>query len=125
VNLVDSTEPAIYGSGAGGRATPFDMGDTTGGGTFTPLKTNSNAQKLENVAAFTLGVPTLAANEYFPLCLLLVNGTGAGAITFDAAFTYVESSALTTNVGDKFFVLIDAFDDGGTVYASAVVHPHQ
>ena len=76
---------------------------TKSSGTYTPSPIGGNFKSISNAGAFTLAVPT-AAGDY-TIAIQVTNATGAGIITF-SGFKKVFGDALTTVVGDDFFILI-------------------
>jgi len=85
----------------GFRFTTYNAG-TVSSGTFTPDAYNGNYQVYTNAGAHTLATPA-------PDCamdIMVINGTGAGAITFSGFAGGTTGDALTTTVGHRFIISI-------------------
>jgi len=94
-----------------------DDDGTQSSGTYTPsVSAGSNAKKIVNGGAFTLAPPSPASNEHIALSLLIVNTTGAGAIT-TSGFTKVGGDSFSTTTTDEFLCHIQVYDIGGTEYS--------
>lgn len=94
-----------------------DDDGTQSSGTYTPsVAAGSNFKKIVNGGAFTLAPPSPASNEAVALSLLIVNTTGAGAIT-TSGFTKVGGDSFSTTTTDEFLCHIQVYDIGGTEYS--------
>lgn len=94
-----------------------DDDGTQSSGTYTPsVSAGSNYKKIVNGGAFTLAPISPATGEAITLSLLVVNTTGAGAIT-TSGFTIVTGDSFTTTTTDEFLCRIEVYDIGGTEYS--------
>lgn len=87
---------------AGFTATADDDGNLTGG-SYQPTPVGGNFKRITNGGAFTFQAPT-AAGDY-TLVVQMTNGSGAGTVTF-SGFNRTTGNAITTTVGDDFFIYI-------------------
>ena len=95
-----------------------DDDGTQSSGTYTPsVAAGSNYKKIVNGGAFTFAPPSPASNEAVTLSVLVVNTTGAGAIT-TTGFTIVTGDAFTTTTTDEFMCRVEVYDIAATEYSS-------
>lgn len=87
---------------AGFTSSSDDDGNFTSG-TYTPSPVGGNFKTIQNRGSFTIADPTFAGN--YTLIVQLTNATGAGAVTL-SGFSRVTGDALTTVVGNDFFLFI-------------------
>ena len=95
-----------------------DDDGTQSSGTYTPsVAAGSNYKKIVNGGAFAFAPPSPASNEAVTLSVLVVNTTGAGAIT-TTGFTIVTGDAFTTTTTDEFMCRVEVYDIAATEYSS-------
>ena len=95
-----------------------DDDGTQSTGTYTPsVAAGSNYKKIVNGGAFAFAPPSPASNEAVTLSVLVVNTTGAGAIT-TTGFTIVTGDAFTTTTTDEFMCRVEVYDIAATEYSS-------
>lgn len=115
-NLTVTGNVVVNGYVTATRAAIDDDG-TKSSGTYTPDPTSGSAyKKIINAGAFTLFPPAAPNNTATTLSLLIVNTTGAGAIT-TSSFTKVTGDDFTTTTTDEFLCRIEVYDVGGTEYS--------
>lgn len=103
-----------------------DDDGTQSSGTYTPVvSSGSNAKKIVNGGAFTFAPPSPSANDtYLSMDVLVVNTTGAGAIT-TSSFTIVDGDSFTTTTTHEFLCNIRVYDIGGTEYSLLTIRALQ
>lgn len=113
----DLVQPDVAKQLSAAYTAAVDDDGTQSSGTYTPsVLAGSSAKKIVNGGAFTLAPPSPATGEYIALSLLIVNTTGAGAIT-TSGFTKVAGDSFTTTTTDEFLCHISVYDIGGTEYS--------
>ena len=87
-----------------------------GNSTYTPTFTTGNYRTITNDGPFTFNPPTVTTGQVVSLTILLLNTTGAGAIS-TTNFDAVIGDPFTTTTTDNFMCYIDVYNVSGTSYS--------
>lgn len=96
-----------------------DDGTPAAASTYTPsTAAGSNYKRITNSDAFTIGVPTVASGEAVTLSLIITNDATPGAVTISGSYNSVTGDTPSATANEEFMCRIEAFNVGGTTYAS-------
>lgn len=100
-------------------ATFTDDGTPAAASTYTPVvSAGTNYKRIINSNAFTIGVPAVVSGDAMTLSLIITNDATPGVVTIAAGYQAQSTVLPSATANEEFMCRIEAFNVGGTTYAS-------